>query len=136
MAQTILVVDDNETFLGMLCSLLEIRGYHTIAARSAADALVVAAGDGIAAIVTDVDMPRTDGFELVRQLKEQDKSKGRDIPAWIMTGTLRPGMARKAEAAGAVGLFRKPFNAEEIGRALAEHLGGASDTPPSVATSA
>ena len=114
MPRTLLLVEDNEMFRGMLRSLLTMRGYNIEVARNGTEGLAMTAARAYDAVLTDVDMPEMDGFEFCRQVREQQKAAGRDIPVWIMTGMFRPALAKKAAAAGAVLVLRKPFPIEEV----------------------
>src|SRR4051812_8161748 len=102
MPRTILIVEDNDLFRGMLSSMLALRGYTIVTAGRGSEGLEVARAQPIDAALTDVDMPEMDGFEFCTQLRAQQKEAGQDIPVWIMTGVMRPALARKATAAGAV----------------------------------
>ena len=114
MPRSILLVEDNELFRGMLRSLLEMRGYSVVVARNGPEGLATAAAQPFDGVMTDVDMPDMDGFEFCRQLREQQKAAGQDVPVWIMTGMFRPALSKKAENAGAVLVLRKPFPIEEV----------------------
>jgi CheY-like chemotaxis protein len=114
MPRTLLLVEDNEMFRGMMRSLLSMRGYNVEVAKNGTEALTMAAEHAYDAVLTDVDMPEMDGFEFCRQVREQQKAAGRDIPVWIMTGMFRPALAKKAAAAGAVLVLRKPFPIDEV----------------------
>jgi CheY-like chemotaxis protein len=122
MAYTVLIVDDNDAFRGMLCSVLAMRGYQTIPARTGPEALTLASQHEIDAVLADIEMPGMDGFEFAKQLSEQNKAQGRDVPIWIMTGTLRPGTNRKATGVGAVLLMRKPLSPDETCAAIAAEI--------------
>jgi CheY-like chemotaxis protein len=114
MSRSILIVEDNDLFRGMLSSMLTLRGYNIIVARRGSEALEIAAAQPIDAVLTDVDMPEMDGFEFCARIREQQKQAGQDIPVWIMTGVFRPALAKKASNAGAVLVLRKPFPIEEV----------------------
>lgn len=113
MPHTILIVDDNDAFRGMLGSVLDMRGYQTIVARNGAEGLNLAAEHPVDAALVDVEMPEMDGIEFCRLFREQNQASGREVPVWIMTGTLRPGTSRRAAAVGALVVLRKPLNVEE-----------------------
>lgn len=72
--RTILVVDDSVTMLTMLSSLLEAAGYRIVQARDGVEALEKAQGFALDLVLTDVDMPRMDGFSLTRALKSQTRT--------------------------------------------------------------
>jgi len=113
MSHTILIVDDNDAFRGMLTSVLGLRGYQTLAARSGAEGLKLAAEYQVDAVLVDVEMPEMDGLEFCRLLREQEQPTGVNVPVWIMTGALRVGVNRRAAAVGALVVLRKPLNVEE-----------------------
>ncbi len=114
MSRTILIVDDNDQFRGMLTTVLGLRGYTTVAARSAAEGLKAAAARAFDAVITDVEMPDMNGLEFCAELREQEKPSGRYVPVWIMTGGLRVGVNRRATALGALHVLRKPLNVDEV----------------------
>lgn len=114
MPHTILIVDDNDAFRGMLRTALEARGYRTLLARNGAAGLELAAASAVDAALVDVGMEEMDGFEFCRRLREQNQASGREFPVWIMTGILQPGLTKRAEAVGALVVLRKPLNLEEI----------------------
>ena len=114
MPRTLLIVEDNDLFRGMLSSLLELRGYRIVIARNGEQGLAVAASQPVDGVLTDVDMPGMDGFTFCQKLREQQMAVGQDIPVWIMTGVFRPALSKKAAAAGAVLVLRKPFPIEEV----------------------
>lgn len=130
MTRTILIVEDNDLFRGMLSSMLALRGYIVVVARRGAEGLSIAAAQRIDAALTDVDMPEMDGFEFCTQLCAQQKAAGRDIPVWIMTGVMRPALSKKAAAAGAVLVLRKPFPIEEVCAQIESELGKRAEPPP------
>ncbi|MBV1699033.1 MAG: hybrid sensor histidine kinase/response regulator [Hyphomicrobiales bacterium] len=67
----ILLVDDSTFFRDMLAPVIKAAGYQVIAVASAAQALaVIEAGARIDVVVTDIDMPEMDGFELAAALRE------------------------------------------------------------------
>ncbi len=114
MARTILVVDDNAPFRGMLKSMLKMRGYEPVVAGTAADGLRLAAETAVDAVLVDFDMPVINGLEFCRRLREQNRAAGRDIPTWIMTGALDPEVGKNAADVGALLVVRKPFNTDAM----------------------
>jgi CheY-like chemotaxis protein len=114
MPRTILVVDDNAPFRGMLKSMLKMRGYEPVVAATAAEGLKFAAIPAIDAVLVDYDMPGTNGLEFCRQLREQNRASGRNLPVWIMTGALDPEVGKSAAAVGALLVLRKPFNTDAM----------------------
>ena len=105
----------------MLRTILEARGFQVLLADNTADGLVIAATRELDAVITDYHVPRTNGIEFCRALRRQDQAFDRRLPLWIMTGD--PALTTKeAIAAGAEGLFRKPFQATEICKRIERRL--------------
>lgn len=140
MPHTILIVDDNDSFRGMLTTVLGERGHTVVAARSGAEALQLAAAHAIEAALVDVDMPEMDGFEFCRQLSAQDESTGRKVPVWIMTGVLQLGLNRRAASVGALLVLRKPLDVDAICAQIEQEIqrrstaGEPGATPPTPAS--
>ncbi|OGR45402.1 MAG: hypothetical protein A2X35_03945 [Elusimicrobia bacterium GWA2_61_42] len=84
MKERALIVDDDPELLGILKKYLENHGLETITAANGAEALAAAPSGKPDIIITDVEMPRMDGFTLCRRIK--DNKVLADIPVIIMTG--------------------------------------------------
>jgi len=84
MRERALIVDDDPELLGILRKYLENHGFETISAANGAEALAAAPAGKPDIIITDVEMPRLDGFALCRRIK--DNKVLADIPVIIMTG--------------------------------------------------
>ncbi len=84
MKERALIVDDDPELLGILKKYLENHGLETITAGNGAEALAAAPAGKPDIIITDVEMPRMDGFTLCRRIK--DNKVLADIPVIIMTG--------------------------------------------------
>jgi CheY-like chemotaxis protein len=123
MARTILVVDDNAAFRGMLKTMLKMRGYEPVVAATAAEGLKYAAVPAVEAVLVDYDMPGTNGLEFCRQLREENRATGRNLPVWIMTGALDPEVGKSAADVGALLVVRKPFNTDAMCAMLEKELG-------------
>jgi CheY-like chemotaxis protein len=115
--KTILIVDDDECFREMLRLSLENCGFNVRVAESAGEALELVACCGIDAVLTDYQMPQTNGLQLCRALRDQDRTFDRRLPVWVMTGS-NALAADEAIAAGALGLFAKPFRTSEVAQIL------------------
>jgi len=84
MKERALIVDDDPELLGILKKYLENHGLEAITAANGAEALAAAPAGKPDIIITDVEMPRMDGFTLCRRVKENKVLA--DIPVIIMTG--------------------------------------------------
>jgi len=71
----ILIVDDNEEDRYMLEVLLRGQGYKVVSAADGVEALEKASQDGFDMIISDIMMPRMDGFQLCHKVKTNEKLK-------------------------------------------------------------
>ncbi len=83
--KTILCVDDNEQALAVRKFLLETRGYRVVTALCAEEALELFRRGGIDLVLGDLVMPRMDGNEMVRRMKEIAP----EVPAILISGSVK-----------------------------------------------
>ena len=102
---TILLVEDDETVLAMVRSLLTERGYTVIAAHDPLRALQLAADNRIDLLVTDVVMPGMNGPELHRRLLEAHPG----LQVLFMSGYTDNVVAQHLELKEGVNFIQKPF---------------------------
>jgi CheY-like chemotaxis protein len=121
--KTVLVVDDDQPFREMLRAVLESRGFRVLLADDGRAALSVVETEPLDAVLTDFEMPHTTGIELCRELAGRSQRLARALPVWLMTGCPRL-RTEDAVAAGALGLYRKPFRAVKIALEIAGYLRG------------
>jgi len=126
------IVEDHEENRNLLKMLLEVNGYRVTAAGDGVEALVAARGDRPDAIVSDVLMPKMDGFALC-QAWMQDAAL-RPIPFIFYSATyVRPDDETFALALGAVRYLIKPLEAEvflrELRGVLQQWAGQAAPAP-------
>jgi len=95
----LLVVDDSITTRTMEQSILLTHGYSVVTAVSGEDALDKCADDSFDLIISDVEMPGMNGFELTRMLRESERH--RDVPIIIVSSLGRDEDKRQALQAGA-----------------------------------
>jgi two-component system chemotaxis sensor kinase CheA len=95
----VLVVDDSITTRTMERSILITHGYEVEVAVSGEDALVKIASDRFDLVISDVEMPGINGFELTKRLRTIEEY--RDVPVIIVTSLSRDEDKRKAIEAGA-----------------------------------
>lgn len=83
--KTILCVDDNEQALSVRKFLLETRGYRVLTALDCETAMELFRGGGIDLVLSDLVMPRMDGNELIRRMKEMAP----EVPAILISGSVK-----------------------------------------------
>jgi two-component system, chemotaxis family, chemotaxis protein CheY len=114
--KTILTVDDSRTIRDMLMITLSGAGYDVVQAEDGIEALERLRDTTPAAIVTDINMPRMDGFELIEQVRRD--AAHRATPILVLTTESEPDRKTRAKEAGATGWIVKPFNPDKLLDAL------------------
>ncbi len=83
MSKNILVVDDCDTTRKILSYMVKGAGLNPVGATNGLDALEKLAQNEIAVVVTDLNMPQMDGFELVTSIRDNPSLK--DLPVIMVT---------------------------------------------------
>lgn len=121
MPRTILIVDDTyscgETLALALASLPEF-DVRTVA--SAQEALRIAETLPLAALVTDLNMPRIDGFELIRRIRAE--ARFADLPILVISGDSDAETPNRLRKLGATAFFGKPFSPSAVRQTLEQLL--------------
>ena len=115
----ILIVEDSETCAETLQIALEsIPGLRTLVLSTPDAALAVLRREDadIVALVTDLHMPRHDGFELIRQLRAEARFVR--MPVVLISGDSDPLLPERAIAQGADAFFSKPYSPAAVRRKL------------------
>ena len=108
----ILCVDDEEANLRLLEKLLVPRGYVVVRAASGKDALLKIKSQAIDLVLLDIIMPGMNGFEVCRQIKEDQKL--RNIPVIMITASIVKQDRILGIEAGAEEFLSKPFDLAEV----------------------
>lgn len=112
----VLTVDDSASMRALLRAALTSRGYDVVQAEDGVAALEWLETNSVDVIVTDINMPRMDGFGLIDALRAQ--SRFRDCPILVLSTESSDEKKARARAAGATGWIVKPFDAEKLDNAL------------------
>jgi two-component system chemotaxis response regulator CheY len=115
-ANTILTVDDSPSMRMLLKAALVDLGYDVVQAEDGVDALETIDGAAPDLVITDINMPRLDGFGLIEQLRVQDHY--RTMPILVLTTESSDEKKQRARAAGATGWIVKPFDPEKLAAAI------------------
>jgi DNA-binding NtrC family response regulator len=107
---TILIVEDKESMLDMLRQTLEAEGYQVIPAKDGAEGIKKLADERIGLVLTDLKLPKKDGFEVLKAVKQENPL----LPVIVMTafGTIET--AVKAVKEGAYDFLTKPFDMDHL----------------------
>lgn len=108
----VLVVDDEESNIAMVGSVLRSQGYTVLAAKSGEEALATAVSGRPDIILLDVQMPGMNGYETARSLSTNEQTSS--IPIVMVTGLTGIEDRVRALRAGAVDFLTKPVDPEEL----------------------
>lgn len=112
MTKKILAVDDSKTMREMVSFTLKEAGYDMIEAEDGKAALAMLNTGKVDAVITDLNMPNMNGFELIRALRANPVYKF--IPILMLTTEGDSAKKEEGKAAGATGWLVKPFNPEKL----------------------
>jgi CheY-like chemotaxis protein len=121
----VLIVEDSENSAAMLeIAFLGIPGLDVLMAPSAVEALrILDGGPGaVGVMVTDLNMPRMDGFELIRRVREDKRLTG--MPIIVVSADTDPSTPERIAALGVDAYFPKPFSPAMVRRKLEQILDG------------
>jgi CheY-like chemotaxis protein len=121
----VLVVEDSENSAAMLeMALLGIPGVIVLMASSAPEALRImdSSGAAIQAVVTDLNMPRVDGFELIRRIREDRRLSS--TPIVVVSADTDPATPERVARLGVRAFFPKPYSPAALRRKLEQILDG------------
>lgn len=117
----ILVVEDVPNVLELLEVTLRFKGYPVISARNGQEALEQVARQRPALIITDILMPKMDGYALAHALRKDPRT--RQIPLIFLSATyVTPEDKKFALSLGAVRFLEKPIDTEDFLLTIAEIL--------------
>ena len=108
MSKTILTVDDSRTMRDMLKLALTSAGYSVLQAEDGVHGLEVLQGADPDVIITDINMPRMDGFGFIAGVREAGRHRA--VPILVLTTESDMEKKARARSAGATGWIVKPFD--------------------------
>ncbi|MFW7269454.1 response regulator [Gluconacetobacter sp. Hr-1-5] len=114
----VLTIDDSRTMQGMLRKALEEAGYDVIQGGDGVEGLEVleSADPPPNLIITDINMPRMDGFGVIEAVRKMPAFK--HLPIIVLTTESDPEKKARARAAGATGWIIKPFSSDSLVAAI------------------
>jgi two-component system, cell cycle sensor histidine kinase and response regulator CckA len=118
--ETVLLVEDDDGVRALAREALGRRGYRVIEAATPGEAIELAGGNAIDAVVSDVTMPEMSGPALVAQLRQERP----DLPALLVSGY--PDAAQRLEGGlpQGVAFVAKPFTADGLAEAVGQLFDG------------
>jgi two-component system chemotaxis response regulator CheY len=108
----ILTIDDSKTMRDMLMLTLVDAGFDVLQAVDGKDGIDLLERENVDVVITDINMPRMDGYEVVRQLRARPEHK--TTPILVLTTESEAEKKNIAREAGATGWLVKPFDPERL----------------------
>ncbi len=112
MNKRILTIDDSKTMRDMLMLTLAEAGFDVLQAVDGQDGLDVLVNEQVDVVITDINMPRMDGYEVIRQLRSNPSHK--TTPILVLTTESEAEKKNLAREAGATGWMVKPFDPDRL----------------------
>lgn len=124
----LLVVEDIPDILRLLDATLKFKGYRVVTAENGQEAMEAIQRERPALIITDILMPKMDGFSLVHRLRINPET--RDIPVVFLTATyVAPEDKAFALTIGVSRFIEKPVDFEKFLPTIAEILAKGASGP-------
>jgi DNA-binding response OmpR family regulator len=124
MTRTVLVVEDTDLCRDVIeAALMKVPNVRVRTVATAEEALRCLAEDDICALVTDLHLPRMDGFELIEAVRAQPRRSS--LPILVISGDSDPRTPARLAGLGANAYFSKPYSPAEV-RSRLEQLIDAS----------
>ena len=114
MARKILIVDDEADIRAEVAEYVQHKGYEVEEAADGVEALEKFEAAPADLVITDIRMPRVDGYEVIRRIRRIDPR----VPIIATTGHHSPTDLNKAKEAGASLTMKKPIRLRKLGQKL------------------
>lgn len=115
----LLLVEDDHEFRRTLSQYLDLQGFEVRQAKNGQEALAQFRKQTPDLVLSDVYMPRMNGFKLMMEIKSQAP----DLPMLLMTGSNSVGQVFETFKYSNVGFLSKPFRMSELGERIQSMLG-------------
>ena len=112
MSTTVLTIDDSKTMRDLLMAALVDAGFRVLQAEDGVFGLEVLQAEVVDVIITDINMPRMDGFGVVENVRSD--SRHRSTPILVLTTESDDAKRDRARKAGATGWIVKPFHPDKL----------------------
>lgn len=104
----ILAIDDSPTMRSLVAAALDANGFHIHLAEDGIDGLDRLASADPHLIITDINMPRLDGFGVIEKVRAS--ATHASVPVLVLTTENGKELKERARKAGATGWIVKPFD--------------------------
>jgi CheY-like chemotaxis protein len=116
MTRTVLIVEDTEPTRDILeMAIMQLPDMVVHSVGTAEEALLCLAANNITALVTDLNLPCMDGFQLIAQVRAAS-----DMPIMVVSGDNDPSTLERLVSLGASAYFPKPYSPSQVRQRLEE----------------
>jgi CheY-like chemotaxis protein len=123
MTRTVLIVEDTDVGRDALeLALMQVPNLAIRSVATAEEALRCLAASEVDALVTDIHLPRMDGFELIEAIRSQPQRSG--LPILVISGDSDPRTPARLASLGADAYFSKPYSPAEVRHKLEQLIDG------------
>jgi len=132
--KVVVLVDDSISVRKFVGRMLEKAGYRVQLASDGLEALEIVSQMRCDLVVTDLEMPRTNGYELLAHLRQSSDEKTRGLPVMVVTSRAGAKHRERAMRDGAVAFMTKPVQEEPFIALVTRLIGAGSSTASTPAT--
>ncbi len=111
-AKSVLAIDDSRTIRQLVAQTLGEAGFTVTTAVDGEDGVGTFQGHRFDAVITDINMPRLDGFGVIAAIRSGGSN--RKVPILVLTTENSPEFKEKARNLGATGWIVKPFEDHQL----------------------
>ena len=123
MPRNVLIVEDTELCRDSLeVALGRVPGVEVQSVATAEEAIERLSSHDFCAVVTDLDLPQMDGFELIRTIRSQPRPS--PLPILVISGHSDPSTPSRVVELGANAYFSKPYSPAEVRHRLEQLIDG------------
>lgn len=120
MKKVILIADDSPTIRKFVSFSLTMHGFEVVAACDGMEAMEKLPSYKVDLVITDLNMPNMDGFELIRAIRGNEEYK--DIPIIVLSSLSGSEEIEKGMSYGASSYLIKPFDPKRIQYEVSKYL--------------
>jgi two-component system, chemotaxis family, chemotaxis protein CheY len=121
MSKRVLVVDDSISMRQVIKASLTEAGYEVTEAGNGIEAIRALTATPVEMVITDLNMPKMDGIQLIEKMRQFDMYKY--MPIIMLTTESAPEKKDAGRKAGATGWIVKPFDKEKLVAVVAKFIG-------------
>jgi len=125
--RVVVVADDSISVRKFVGRMLEKNGYRVMLASDGLEAAELVAQHGCHLVITDLEMPRMTGYELMAQLRQSPST--RRIPVMVVTSRAGAKHRDRALKEGAVAFLTKPVQEDQLTEAVEQLIGSEAAQP-------